>query len=183
MTDVIKIISVVGPIVGIFGLIFGLYQYFIAQKWKRAEFAAKELEKLSSDPELELCCKLLDWSVREVAVPEKYKLLAEEEKFVHDWRILAEAMLPEEDKCSYTWQHTLYRDLFDHFFDYLERINHYITINLISTKDVSSLDYWLEQIASPRFLDESKKNIFLGFISRYDYDGVIELMKKFQITK
>ena len=48
------ILAIVGAVSALGGLAFGLYQYYIAQKWKRAEFAAQQLEKLSSDPDLDL---------------------------------------------------------------------------------------------------------------------------------
>jgi hypothetical protein len=179
------IVSLVGTILAFAGLGFGLYQYYIAQRWKRAEFAAQQLEKLSQDPELDLCCKLLDWAVRISPVPEKYATLTEEKTFVHDWRTMLEAMLPEEDsdRVEWDWQHMMYRDAFDTFFKYLERINHYISIKLISEKDVASLGYWLEQITDPRFLPPEQKTFFMRFIERYNYTGVLELIDRFQLGR
>jgi hypothetical protein len=175
-------VSVVGAVLGFGGLGFGLYQYYVAQKWKRAEFAAEQLEKLSSDPDLELCCKLLDWAVRISPVPERYASLTAEKTLVHDWSIMREAMLPEEDSAQtqWGWQHMMYRDVFDKFFDYLERINHYISIRLISEKDVSSLSYWLRQIACPRFLPSEESSLFVRFVERYGYDGVTQMMQRFR---
>jgi len=179
------ILSLIGTVLAFGGLGFGLYQYYIAQRWKRTEFAAQQLEKLSADPELDLCCKLLDWAVRLSPVPEKYASLTDEKTFVHDWRIMLQAMLPEEDsnKVDWDWQHMMYRDTFDKFFNYLERINHYISIHLIAEKDVASLRYWLEQISAPRFLPPDQKTLFLRFIERYDYQGVLEMMKRFQVVR
>ena len=181
--EVQDVISLVSVILALGGLAFGLYQYYIAQKWKRAEFAAQQLEKLSADPELDLCCKLLDWAIRISPVPEKYAALTDEKTYVHDWRILHQAMLPEEssDKADWDWQHTMYRDTFDKLFNYLERINHYISINLISERDVTTLRYWLEQISDPRFLPPDKRTLFLRYIERYKYQGVLEMMRRFQV--
>lgn len=124
---------------------------------------------------------LLDWNIRQMPVPEKYRVLTKEPTFIHNWEILAEAMLPEEEKGTFEWQHVLYRDLFDGFFKYLERINHFISIKLISQRDVASLRYWLEQISAPRFVESNERSIFLEFILRYDYSGVIDLMRRFDI--
>jgi hypothetical protein len=180
--EVQDIISLIGVILALGGLAFGLYQYYIAQKWKRAEFAAQQLEKLSADPELDLCCKLLDWAIRISPVPEKYAALTDEKTYVHDWRTLHQAMLPEEgsDNVDWDWQHMMYRDTFDKFFNYLERINHYISINLISERDVATLRYWLEQITDPRFLPPEKRTLFLRYIERYNYQGVLEMMRRFK---
>lgn len=171
-----------GTALALAALIFGVYQYYIAQKWQRAEFAAKQLLLLSSDAELDLCCKLLDWSGRVSSVPEKYREATDEKVFIHDWQTLKEAMLPEEDadRAGWDWQHMMYRDIFDRYFEYLERINHYISIRLIFVHDVASLGYWLEQLDRPRFLPAAEQKLFREFIDRYRYDGVRELTVRFR---
>lgn len=71
--------QLVGLFVGLAGLIFGLYQYYRAERWKRSEFAAKQNEKLLTDPILVLCLKFLDWSELRIAVPEEYKVYTKDE--------------------------------------------------------------------------------------------------------
>jgi len=84
----------------------------------------------------------------------------------------------EANKFTFNSAEVIYRDAFDHFFNYLELINHYISIKLIATSDVSNLEYWLKEIACSRF---TNKSIFKEFLEGYDYSGVIELMKRFNI--
>lgn len=175
-------VSLVAPVLGVLGLFIGLLQYIKAQRWKRSEFAAKHLSTLSTDPELALCCKLLDWSQRKVPVPEKYRSLTGKTVFDHNWGVMQTALVAEPEKCVFDWQQMLYRDLFDHFFEYLERINHYISIRLISIRDVASLKYWLEQIAEPRFMPKRQRSIFLDFIEAYEYQGVTELAARFGVS-
>ena len=174
-----ELIAALGIIGGAVGFAIGLYRYQIAQKWKKSEFAATLLEKLANDERLTTCCKLLDYSTRKLPVPSQYRPLTENSIFLHNWEALCEAMSPEGEIGRFQWQAVLYRDLFDYFFGYLERINHYIDIGLITAKDVSSLDYWLRQIASPRF---AKTPVFHDFIQAYGYAGVVDLMKKYRIT-
>jgi hypothetical protein len=173
-----EIIAAFGVLTGAIGFGFGLYQYNTAQKWKKSEFAAKLLAELADDERLSLCCKLLDYSMRKFSIPTQYRPLTQESIFLHNWEAMAEAMSPEAKRGEFDWQAILYRDLFDYFFGYLERINHYINIGLITVKDVSSIDYWLRQIASPRFV---KTSIFTDYLQAYDYSGVLELMNKFGI--
>lgn len=173
-----EIIAILGIVGGVGGFTVGLYQYHVAQKWKKSEFAANLLERLANDERLATCCKLLDWSTRKLPVPDQYILLTDETTFMHDWEKLTLGMAPETKKGSFDWQEMLYRDLFDYFFDYLERVNHYISIRLITCKEVQSLAYWLEQLASPRFVENS---VFMDFIREYEYSGVLELMDKFGI--
>ncbi len=173
-----EIIAILGVIGGSIGFSVGLYQYYIAQKWKRSEFAAKLLEELANDERLSTCCKLLDYSTRSLPVPEHYRTLTSEKTFIHNWNTLSHAMKPESQVGEFDWQEMLYRDLFDYFFSYLERVDHYISIQLIDVNDVSSLSYWTEQIASPRFV---RQPVFMDFLEAYEYDGVLKLMNKFNL--
>lgn len=176
-------VAIVGPVLGLIGLAFGLYQYYISQRWRKSEYAAKMLELLTTDPRLELCCRFLDWSGREFRIPENYLPLAgSQATFRHDWDRLSEAMKHENKKTTFNWLDSLYRDHFDHFFDFLASVNHSISIKLIPVRDVKSLRYWLEQIAEPRFvLDEEKPLVFLPYLEKYGYEGVLELMKRFKV--
>jgi hypothetical protein len=174
-----EIVAILGVVGGGIGFSVGLYQYRLAQKWKRSEFAAKLLEELNNDERLSTCCKFLDYAARTLSVPEAYSTLAEETKCVHSWDRLLTAMKPEEDVGKFDWQQMMYRDLFSYFFDYLDRINHYIGIGLIDLKDVSYLRYWLEQVAAPRFVEEQ---VFVDFLRAYNYDGVFQLLERFDLT-
>ncbi|MHA2313442.1 MAG: hypothetical protein ACXADF_18335 [Candidatus Thorarchaeota archaeon] len=176
-----EMIAIVATIVGLMTLMFGLYKYSIAQRWKRSEFAGNQLMLLSTDRELELCCKFLDWSAFRFTVPEKYHDVATEKTYVHKYSILYVAMRPEEEQEVFPGLTYVYRDLFDRFFTYLERINHFIDIKLISVDDVRSLEYLLKEVLSPRFAHKGQEDLFHDFLKRYEYDGVFELMKKFNI--
>jgi hypothetical protein len=68
--------------------------------------------------------------------------------------------------------------MFDKFFAYLDRINHYLAIGLFDVKDVYPLKYWLDQIKASRYTSP-EDNVFMPFIDFYGYHGVRALMKKF----
>jgi hypothetical protein len=179
MNQPIRYIKDLAQLAGLFGLFFGLFQYARAQRWKQAEFAAKELDKLTTDPLLSLACTLLDWSGRPFETPSSYHYKLEKSTFVHCWKSLERSMHPEiapDDSGGFSPQEVLYRDIFDHLFAYLDRLNHYVEINLVDTKDLSILSYYLEQIARPRFTDH--RPIFDDFIKSFGYDGVLRLRKR-----
>jgi hypothetical protein len=182
--DVEFIAKAVGAAAAIVTFVFGLFQYTKAQRWKRAEFAAKEIDKLTTDPLLSMACTLLDWTGRTLAVPESYKYKAEEDTFVHSWDILEKAMVPgrypDDGREGFDWQEVLYRDIFDHFFTYLDLLNHYVDIKLISIDDISILKYWLQQVARPEIAD--KKPIFQRFIREFGYEGVNNLSRKLGVS-
>jgi hypothetical protein len=181
--DVEFIVKAVGAAAAIGTLMFGLWQYMKAQRWKRAEFAAKQLEKLTTDPLLSMACTLLDWADRTLKVPECCKSKTEADTFVHDWAVLETAMAPglwPDGREGFQWQEVLYRDIFDHFFTYLDMLNHYVDIKIISVDDLSILKYWLEQINRPELA--ARKPIFQGFIRRFGFEGVTALSRKLGVS-
>lgn len=171
-----EIVALGGVVVALVGFLAGLHQYRVAQKWKRSEFAATLIERFTENAKLRDCCLFLDYAIRTMPVPEDYRPFAPEERFVHNWQEMAAAMQPEEQAGAFNWQQTMYRDYFDHFFDYLERVNHYLRIDLFDITDVQYLAYWVKQIDKPRFADSP---IFADFITAYGYEGVRELADRF----
>ena len=178
------ILKTVVAVTAVGGFLFGIYQYTKAQHWKRAEFAAKELERLSTDPVLSLACIFLDYDERTVNVPEIYKEMAKSNSFIHRWAILEKAMMASlttnDGRNGFTWLEVLYRDVFDHFFTYLVSIDHYIDIDLVSKRDISILKYWLEKLSHPPFAD--RRPIFDGYIKYFSYYGVDKLIVRFGIN-
>ena len=163
---------------GAFGT--GLYQYYRAQVWKKSEFAADQLQRLTDDSTLALCCVFLDWEARRIAVPKEYSVFTSDTSFAHDWNKLKDALKPEEKEANYPFPLVLYRDAFDQFFVYLDRINHYISVGLFQVEDVYPLTYWLGELKASRNLAPGDQHVFLTFINHYHYWGVKALMKKFE---
>lgn len=178
MNDIKVTISL---IIALCGLFFGLYQYYINQKWKRSEVAAKMLEKLYNSPYLNLCCKFLDWKERKFPLPEEYKILfdtGEGEYFLHSWNILKPALRIYHPGDNFNPIEILYRDLFDHFFDYLEQIEHHLEIKLYTLKDISPLGYYLKALNDCHFCLD--KQFFSKYLKAYGYEGVIKLKDRFK---
>jgi hypothetical protein len=168
-------------VIGFVALGTGLYQYYRSQVWKKSEFAAAQLQRLTDDPTLALCCVFLDWGARRIAVPKEYSVFTSDNQtsFVHDWNNFKAAMQPEYQEANFQFPLVLYRDSFDQFFVYLDRINHYIAIGLFKVEDVYPLSYWLGELKASRYLESKDKHVFLTFIEHYHYWGVKSLMKKF----
>lgn len=106
---------------------------------------------------------------------------------MHDWDLLSKALEPEPDneKVNFDFPLVLYRDVFDQFFTYLDRINHYINVGLFGIRDIEALRYWIQELQNPRYLeagkDTQKFNPFLDFVDKYGYLSVKELMVKFAL--
>jgi hypothetical protein len=170
----------IGAVLALGGLFFGLYQFYNAQKWKRAEFAAVHLERLGNDPVLSAACRILDWRSRTIPVPPSLRISDDEFTFEHNWDLLSEGVKPESERNSFDRPMELYRDIFDSFFTYLEQTNNIVDINLVSLNQVASLKYWVQQVAKPRFGPPVE---FGPFIDYYGYIGVRQLMRKFEVPE
>ena len=177
MRDVLTSLS---GLIGLGGFGVGLYQYYRAQVWKKSEFAAAQLQRLTDDPDLALCCVFLDWGERKIPVPERYKVFTanSEVSFKHDWDSVKQALTPENKESNFNFPLVLYRDLFDKFLVYLEGINFYLSRGLFKVDDVCSLKYWLDELRRSRYLKGEDQKVFMKFIDHYHYEGVKSLMKK-----
>lgn len=179
--DIKDVATIVTAAIALSGFLFGLLKYSQGLKWKKAELAGKQLELLSTDEYLVLSCLFLDYSARRIVVPERYSSLTREPTFVHTWGLLVDALKPEQESGKFPWPQIVYRDAFDRCFGYLERIEHFIRIGLINAEDVASLDYWLRQIAAPRFAPAAERCAIMDFVEAYGYRGVIALMERFGV--
>jgi len=182
--DLIQHLKDLASLAGLVGLFIGLCQYVRAQRWKQAEFAAKELDKLTTDPLLSLACTLLDWSGRSFEVPSSYHYKLEDSRFEHNWGSLKRSMsakIAPDDSGGFNSQEVLYRDIFDHLFTYLDRLNHYVEIKLINAEDLRVLRYYLQEVVSPRLADHQP--IFNDFIEEFGYEGVFRLCKKLRVSR
>lgn len=173
-------------------LAFGIHQYRVAQRWKRAEFAAKHLARLREDSKLALGCIFLDWSLRDLPVPEEYQAVAPDgvSTFRHSVAGMLAAMRLEDEVDHFAWPGIIYRDVFDHLFAYLGETDSFIEMKLIDLGQVASLHYWIEEIQCPRFVarsrDEairSQSDVLTRFMERYEHRGACQLLQKFKEHK
>lgn len=147
--DIIEISVALAAIAGFF---FGLYQYRQAQTWKRLEFAAGQIQRLTSDPDLVLAITFLEYSKMEIPLPEKYAKIAKTDTFEHDSSQLSRMMEP--DYFERTAEYFIYREAFMRLFEYLEQIYQFIDMKLIKATDVKGIAWVLRQIAQPRFIPQ-----------------------------
>lgn len=175
-------------------LINSLLEYQRAQRWKRTEFAAQQMEMLLKDPLIKFCCITLDWEERFISPPPGYEYITEQNqvnnRIFHsrhdhwnglrlvneprkDWAQSPDTQQVSDDIESYTPLEGLYRDAFDHFFSYLESIEYFLEVDLIDKTDVAPLHYWLKLLAS--------NVVYIKYIHQFQNCGVLKLMHRFNI--
>ncbi|CCO45553.1 hypothetical protein VIBNISOn1_1530007 [Vibrio nigripulchritudo SOn1] len=169
--------ELLGLFVAIGGFLFGLYQYYSAQVWKGTEFAAKQVELLSSDPKISIASRALEWNNRKFRVPEKMDVEIKEEFFQHDPEKLASALIPHSEKKEFENTDIFYLDVYDHYFNYLERVNHYLSQGMFSIDDIEPICYRATLLTEANNLEYSKIKAYLDF---YNFTDVIELIERCQ---
>ena len=160
---------------GIIGFLFGLYQYTYAQRWKRLEFAATEIQRLTQDEDLRIAMMFLEYSKRPVPLPPKYFELLDEKIIDHSHEKLSKIL--KIDFFETDPEYFIYRDSLGRLFEYLEQMYHFINMGLIKAKDVKQLQDVLDRIANPRWIDKETLNTYVR-----QFDDIEKLMKLYGIA-
>ena len=153
---VIKVAGAIGSLVA-FGI--AVSTYYRTERWKRAEFLAKEMKEFFAIPRVQKAMLLIDWGKRPIQLLED---LPEWDRFTH-----AEAAI---------------RDCYDVFLDGLERFASYTKTGLIDVESLRSyIGYWIDDIAAPttNLDDAAWCAALLTYISYYRFTGVLWLFKEF----
>jgi hypothetical protein len=141
------------------GFFMGLYQYRQAQKWKRLEFAAGQMQRLTNDPDLVLAITFLEYSKMEVPLPDKYRLIMQADTFQHESDVLSTMMEPRYFERSSTY--FIYREAFMRLFEYFEQLFQFTEMGLIQPEDIKGVKWVLEGIVSPNYIDKSVLSQYL----------------------
>jgi len=197
-------IEVAKLIVSFFGLGGTLVAAIIAvrtfrrtEKWKRAEFLAREMKEFFDNPRVRTALTLIDWSSRNVPLLDQSapEFVTREDQC----RALVPHVLPNEpvvsdiersskdigsSKVPFSIKEAAIRDCFDAFLDGLERFSNYVQTGLV---DISALrpylGYWIDDIYSyTPDMDEADAEwsaILLTYIQFYNYSGVQWLFEAF----
>jgi hypothetical protein len=168
-------ITVLGILVATASFWFALWQYNQTQKWKRAEFVAKEYNEYSTIPNVILAMQILDWPNREI------ELLSNKRKARIENQTLAKVMTPPDFEPPYDDLSVAIRDSFDEFLEGLAHFDHYIQAGLVSKDEFRPyLIYLLELLANPNKMKRSREaqDMILKYAEYYT-PSVIRLLKRY----
>jgi len=189
-------------------LFLGFWQYVKAEKWKRAEFLAREMKEFFSDVTIQNVLTMIDWSPRRVNLflstdpdRQKYPLVT---RPLQVTALLPHTFLTKDrgsdaesssggsddaieavnwkDKMKYSSREARIRDSYDRFFDGLERFGGYVKSGLLSRKELDPyLRYWIEDIAvfTTNKDDAAWTCLVFAYIEIYGFAGVQFLFQKY----
>lgn len=175
--NVIKYGGIIGGLIAFFK---SLKEYENAQKWKKAEFLAKEAKEFFADKNVSRSLLFLDYKENDIPI---YENEIEGLKILHyDSKLLVSALDSTREITELTKEEKLIRKIFDDFLTKLGFFNNYIETKLIKIEDLRPyLEYWLIILANPQI---SKRNPYLmnkiwEYIDKYAQDDVRSLVYRF----
>ena len=173
-----KVIALFGAVLA---FVVSLLQYRKAQRWKRAEWVAQEMQAFFNDPAVNSALKMLDWGSRPIELYPQRKREADRFVVVRD-DDLAKALAWHEDREEgFTEVEIAIRDAFDHFLERVERINSFVDTRLVALRDIRPyLAYWAEDVVLARAGDPKVDRLvqLRRYIRHYRYSGVEKLLTK-----
>jgi hypothetical protein len=150
-------------------------EYIKAQRWKKTEFVADQVDKFFDDKENRIILKMLDWKVRTIVIP-----LGKTEKLVRvDRNMLTNSLRRHSEGRRFSAIEAAIRDLMDHFLGELGRFSHYIKAGTIEKEDIDNhILYWMDLLhgRKPEVMDISTVNSIWEYIICYNFESVRDLL-------
>jgi hypothetical protein len=165
---------------GCLAFLAGLVQYRHAQRWKRAEFVANEMKEFKADTLVRNALLLLDWNERAIELF-PHEANAEKRSVRIEDPVIARALVPHLARSDFGPVEIALRDIFDRFFDRLERFEYFLEAGLVSSRQFEPyLRYWLDILGNENSGRKSPEVVHAiwGYIDFY-YSGVTSLLRRF----
>jgi len=141
----------------IVGGIKWLYEYIKKTNWDKTKFLSEKMDVFYSDEKIKNILTLLDYNVVTIKI-------GNEEVFITDNKIM-EALITHDLQNTFTDDQKKIRDLFDHFFNELSKLQIYIDTKLVRKKDVLIyLNYYLDILTRK---NKTKSKIYIKTLIRY----------------
>jgi hypothetical protein len=188
---------------------FGMFQYRKAEKWKRAEFLAREMRIFFDDPDVKNVLTMIDWA------PRKINLFHAKDVEPKGWPAVTRALQisalrphtllvqdggsdSESDggnesagragetlaemRPSFTREEVRIRDGYDRFLDSLERFSSHLQSGLVTRQELNSyLKYWIDDMAAytENSDDATWTCALFAYIEFYSFENVQKLFRAY----
>ncbi|MFQ6029289.1 MAG: hypothetical protein ACE5Q6_17575 [Dehalococcoidia bacterium] len=133
-------------------------------RWRQAREAKGLMDEMEGDSWASNAMQMLDWTGREYEI-------AEGKRAIIDTDTMRAALRTHPE--TFNDVEVYIRDCFDHFFDWLEQLEHFVAISLVRFEDLEDgVDYYVERLAwSPQVYQE--------FMRTYHYDKALRFLDRF----
>lgn len=188
------VVSICGLLLSLTAGVVALRTFLRNEKWRRAEFLAREMKEFFADERVQKSLTLIDWGVR------RMKLFADGESVVVTRALQALALRPhillntsdsdlmmdaeanDVSQGAFTPSEARIRDCYDGLLDGLERLSSYVQTGLVEISALRPyIGYWIDDIhsSSENKMDCAWAGALLTYINFYRYQGVLWLFSEF----
>ena len=176
--DGLNLTTIISLLVGVLGLLFGVYQYVISKRWKRMEYLDALIKRFREEPLLKSAAMLLDWETRSIVMDKR--------TIDFDITMLPHALLDhrkfkDPSKEGFNEDEVAIRDAFDALFDFCVSIQYAVELGMVKYKDIfsSPIAYYLAKVLER---DKRSGGAVLTYIKAYGFTRVAELLKNYQTS-
>lgn len=160
----------------------GLWQYHLAQRWKRSEFVASEIKDAFADRSVRVALLLLDWNERHYDLRERDDQDDLKDVVVADADFAAALAPHAVRRGGYTHVEERVRVVFDEFLGRLQRFEHFVETGLVKPGDLRPyLRYWMDLMAVPAPHKKSAATVdaIWTYIDYYGYSDLRTFFTRF----
>lgn len=182
--DADLILKILGLLGGIIVFTIGSSQYKTAQRWKKSEFLAKEMNDFNNNEDVMRAMVMLDWTQAEIFLYEEERLneLKEKTELSFDNKLLEFAFSDHIQIKDFKDEGFVIRQIFDTFFYELGKFQIYLDNNLIAKQDLEKhVYYWLRILAGQD--NKGKSSLVIkslwNYIDVYQYDNIKKLLNTY----
>jgi hypothetical protein len=182
-------VSIVTAVLAFSGALVAWRTFLRTERWKQAEFLAREMKEFFGDERVARALQMVDWGLRRIRLLEEF---APNGGFVIvDRALQVRALKPhvllvqgsdEVGVGRFTIEEASIRDHYDAFLDGLERLGNFLQTKLVTVEMLTPyIGYWIEDIQSEsaNAADAAWTAALLTYIDFYRFRAVQSLFEAF----
>jgi len=185
------LVSAIAVALALSGAVVGWRTFLRSERWKEAEFLAREMKDFFGDERVRRALLMLDWGLRPIQLLGDNT--AERGLVVVDRMMQVRALRPhvllvrgsdEIGTGRFTAQEAAIRDHYDALLDGLERFGNFLTTKLVRVETMTPyIGYWVEDIHSEaeNAADAAWTASLMTYIDFYRFRGVQYLFEAFEM--
>lgn len=156
-------------ITSVIGGLKWVYEYSNSNKWERNKFLLEKINEFESKEFITLVYKMLDWNSITIDWNGQSYLIND--------NILVEALKTHNIKQAFTRDETIIREIFDKYFDELNKLVVLSELKLVDKSGVESfIGYYLDILRGKRGKNKELVDTFKKYLKYYNYNKLYKFI-------
>lgn len=114
--------------------VIALWQYYVAQRWKRHEYFSNQVQKFKDDHEVQLSLQMLDWYTRKLRLKDESLYLVTPKRFR---KIVCDERTADRDDIQFSSAEAELRDAFSSFLSWIDKFGADVEAKLVDAKTLN----------------------------------------------